>query len=245
MPNSERAPTFSPILIDESDDGPHSIATTPATEEHFHETTAHESNPQGFPPPGGEPRSSELAQPLRPPTARRGTRDGPGAAPHRTSPGVGREPAVPTAGRVVRRHGRPHVSQRYFPDRGQPERDDADAPERQRVELREALPLHGRRRGLCPAPGGQPGAHERRQGPQRPDRGHGERQRLRPRRKQPDRGPAAQRRPLAGQLHRPGERHHARPLPGRETPTASFRRSASPARPSSTRPRRRSTSSAR
>ena len=38
-----------------------------------------------------------------------------------------------------RRHRRPHVSQRYFPDRGQPERDDADAAERQRVELREAL----------------------------------------------------------------------------------------------------------
>ena len=97
-----------------------------------------------------------------------------------------------------RRHGRPHVSQRYFPDRGQPERDDADAAERQRVELREALPLHGRRPGLCPAPGGQPPAHGRRQGPQRPVRGHGERQRLRPRRQQPDRGPAAQRRPLAG-----------------------------------------------
>ena len=208
-------------------------------------TTAHEPNPQGVPPPGGEPRSSELAQPLRPPTARRGTRDGPGAAPHRTSPGVGREPADPTAGRVVRRHGRPHVSQRYFPDRGQPERDDADAAERQRVELREALQLHGRRPGLCPAPGGQPGDHGRRQGPQRPDRGHRERQRLRLRRQRPDRGPAAQRRPLADQLHRPGERHHARPLPGRREQRRRADLTASRPRPSSTGPRRRSTSSAR
>ena len=54
-----------------------------------------------------------------------------------------------------RRHGRPHVSQRYFPDRGQPERDDADAAERQRVGLRETLQLRSRRPGLCPAPGGQ------------------------------------------------------------------------------------------
>ena len=121
---------------------------------------------------------------------------------------------VPVVGRVVRRHGRPHVSQRYVPDRGQPERDDADAEERQRVELRQALPLHGRRPGLCPAPGGQQPAHRRR-GPQRPVRGHGERQRLRPRRQQPERRPAARRRPLAVQLHRPGGRHHARPRPGR------------------------------
>ena len=55
----------------------------------------------------------------------------------------------------------------------------------------------------------------RRQGPQRPDRGHRERQRVRLRRQRPDRGPAAQRRPLADQLHRPGERHHTRPRPGR------------------------------
>ena len=34
----------------------------------------------------------------------------------------------------------------------------------------------------------------------------------------PDRGPAARRRALANQLHRPGERHHARPIPGRRGP---------------------------
>ena len=124
---------------------------------------------------------------------------------HQPAPPPRRFPRGSGAAQHGQRPGRPDLPVRSAPHRGQRQRDDLDAAERQLVGLRQAGELSGQRGDLRPAALRQQPDDRRRPAARRRLRRHRDRRHLRPGRQQPPRRSAAQRRPLARCADRPVE----------------------------------------